>query len=351
MDLPLEWPLTPMLAKAAKAVPAADAVEGGYAYEPKWDGFRGVIARDGEQLEIVSRGGKPLNRYFPELVEQLLPQLPDRCVIDGEIVVRTGDPGRQRLDWEALSARIHPAQSRVAMLAENAPSEFIAFDLIALEDEDLSSARFEQRRQRLEEVLSGSTSPLHLTRLTKDSAVAQQWFDTFEGAGLDGVIAKPLASSYQPGKRTMIKVKHSRTADAVLLGYRVHKSGSGVGSLLLGLHDDQGNLVNVGGIAAFTNTRRAELIDELEPLVIRDSGGEASTGETDRSRFTSSKDVSFVRLRPERVVEVAFDQLEGNRFRHAVTFVRWRPDREPASCTLEQVDRAVAYDLQDVLAS
>ncbi len=349
MELPVQWPLTPMLAKAAKAVPAADSIDGGYSYEPKWDGFRGLIARDGDDLELMSRAGKPLNRYFPELVEALTPQLPERCVLDGEIVVRTGEPGAQRLDWEALSARIHPAASRVAKLAQESPAEFIAFDALAIGDDDLTGEPFSTRRTALQEALSEAGHPLHITRITGDQARAESWFETFEGAGLDGVIAKPNNGTYQPGKRAMLKVKHSRTADAVLLGYRIHKSGSGVGSLLLGLHDDAGNLVNVGGIAAFSNARRAELVEELEPLVIRDSGGQAVRGETDRSRFAANKDVSFVQLAPERVVEVAFDQLEGNRFRHAVTFVRWRPDRDPASCTLDQVDRAVNYDLGEVL--
>nr|WP_290370744.1 ATP-dependent DNA ligase [Ruania suaedae] len=352
MDLPIDLPLTPMLAKAAKAVPAADAVEGGYTYEPKWDGFRGILLRDGDEIEIASRGSKPLTRYFPEMVEAVRAHLPARCAIDGEIVVRSGQPGSQRLDWEALSQRIHPAESRVRRLAAETPAEFVAFDLLALDDENLTTAPFTERRARLEQVLGAlaEDAPIHLTRVTGDAAVAQDWFERFEGAGLDGVVAKANRSRYEPGKRTMIKVKHARTAEAVVVGYRVHKSGQGVGSLLLGLHTDEGQLINVGGIAAFTNARRLELVDELEPLVERDDDGDAVRGETDRSRFSSSKDVSFVRLRPERVVEVRFDQLEGHRFRHAVTFLRWRPDRDPTSCTLDQVDRAVAYDLGEVLA-
>ncbi|UFU08392.1 ATP-dependent DNA ligase [Ruania halotolerans] len=343
-----------MLAKAAKEVPASGAVDGGYTYEPKWDGFRGILLRDGDEVEIASRGSKPLTRYFPELVEAIRHHLPSRCAIDGEIVVRSGEPGAQRLDWEALSQRIHPAESRVQRLAAETPAEFVAFDLLAIGDEDLMEAPFDQRRARLEEVLAdlaghADPAPIHLTRVTDDEAVARDWFERFEGAGLDGVIAKPNRSTYQPGKRTMIKVKHSRTAEAVAVGYRVHKSGQGVGSLLLGLYTDDGQLINVGGIAAFTNARRLELVEELEPLVARDDDGDAVRGETDRSRFSSNKDVSFVRLRPERVVEVKFDQLEGHRFRHAVTFLRWRPDRDATSCTLDQVDRAVAYDLGEVL--
>ncbi|QOR72665.1 ATP-dependent DNA ligase [Ruania alkalisoli] len=351
MSLPIQLPITPMLAKAAQAVPAADAVEGGYTYEPKWDGFRGILLRDGGDIEIASRGSKPLTRYFPELVEAIREHLPPRCAIDGEIVVRSGEPGSQRLDWEALSQRIHPAESRVKRLAAETPAEFVAFDLLAVDDEDLMGTTFAQRRARLEDVLAdlAEDAPIHLTRVTDDDAVAQDWFERFEGAGLDGVIAKPNRSVYEPGKRTMIKVKHSRTAEAVVVGYRVHKSGRGVGSLLLGLYTEDGQLINVGGIAAFTNARRLELVDELEPFVERDDAGDAVRAETDRSRFSASKDVSFVRLRPERVVEVKFDQLEGHRFRHAVTFLRWRPDRESTSCTLDQVDRAVAYDLGDVL--
>ncbi|HLS15828.1 MAG TPA: ATP-dependent DNA ligase [Beutenbergiaceae bacterium] len=353
MDLPIDWPLTPMLAKGVAKVPDADAVEGGYAYEPKWDGFRGILARDGDTVEIGSRGSRPLTRYFPELVRAALEHLPAQCVLDGEIVVRSGEPGSQRLDWEALSARIHPAVSRVERLSTETPAEFIAFDALALHGENLMAGDFADRRAALAATLAGTAAnaPVHLTRLTKDTATAQEWFARFEGAGLDGVIAKPLRGPYLPGKRAMLKVKHSRTAEAVLLGYRVHKSGTGVGSLLLGLYTDDGELVNVGGIAAFTNARRAELVDELEPWVIRGEDGEAVRGETDRSRFTASKDVSYIRLRPERVVEVAFDQLEGNRFRHAVKFLRWRPDRDPRSATLDQVDRAVAYDLGAVLAT
>ncbi|TDE90870.1 ATP-dependent DNA ligase [Occultella glacieicola] len=352
MRLPIDLPVTPMLAKAVKAVPAPDAVEGGYSYEPKWDGFRGIILRDGDEVEIASRGSKPLTRYFPELVEAVTAHLPSRCAVDGEIVVRSGEAGSQRLDWEALSQRIHPADSRVRRLAAETPSEFVAFDLLALGDDDLMGEAFSVRRARLEAMFDAVSpgAPIHLTRVTGDDAVANDWFERFEGAGLDGVVAKPLAQPYAPGKRTMLKIKHARTADAVLVGYRVHKSGQGVGSLLLGMYTEDGSLVNVGGISAFTNARRLELVDELDELVARGDDGAAVRGETDRSRFSASKDVSFVRLRPERVVEVAFDQLEGWRFRHSVTFLRWRPDRDPESCLIDQVDRAVAYDLDAVLA-
>ncbi|TWE12929.1 ATP-dependent DNA ligase [Rudaeicoccus suwonensis] len=351
MDLPLELPITPMLAKATPDVPEADSVEGGYLYEPKWDGFRCIVMRDGDDIEIASRGSKPLTRYFPEVVEAARQLLPDKCALDGEIVVRSGEPGAQRLDWEALGQRIHPADSRVRKLSLETPAEVIFFDALVVDGRSLLDVEFEQRRAALVDAVQDAGHPFHVTAITDDASVARDWFTRFEGAGLDGVVAKARRSTYQPGKRTMLKIKHSRTAEAVLLGYRIHKSGNGVGSLLLGLYDDAGHLRNVGGILAFTTKRRLELIDELAPLVETDDAGEAMRGETDRSRFSSNKDVSFVRLRPERVVEVKFDQLEGSRFRHGVSFLRWRPDRDPQSCLLEQVDRAAAYDLGEVLAT
>lgn len=340
-----------MLAKSVPSVPAADAVEGGYAYEPKWDGFRCLVVKDGEDVELASRGKKPLTRYFPEVVRACQEHLPERIILDGEIVVRGGEPGAQRLEWELLGQRIHPADSRVRRLSEETPAEVIAFDLLSVGDVGLLEAPFATRRERLETVFGdiAKGAPLHLTRVTRDATEAQDWFTRFEGAGLDGVVAKALSSPYTPGRRTMLKVKHKRTAEAVVTGYRVHKSGEGVGSLLLGLYRD-GRLFNVGGIAAFTTARRRELVEELEPLVLRDAEGDIEHAETDRSRFSSGKDVSYVPLRPERVVEVAFDQLEGYRFRHTVQFLRWRPDRDPESCTLEQIERAPAYDLGGVLA-
>lgn len=351
MDLPLQLPISPMLAKATAAVPAADSVEGGLVYEPKWDGFRVILMRDGDEVELASRGSKPLTRYFPEVVAAALRFLPDRIAFDGEIVVRSGEPGAQRLAFEALGQRIHPADSRVRMLSEQTPAEVVFFDALVVDGRNIADRPFAQRREALASALAEqpADSPFHLTRITDDAAAAQEWFTRFEGAGLDGVIAKPLAAPYQPGKRIMLKVKHSRTAEAVLVGYRVHKSGEGVGSLLIGMYDADGNLRNVGGISAFTMARRRELIDELDDLVVRDGDGAAATGETDRSRFSGNKDVSFVRLRPEKVVEVKFDQLEGSRFRHAVGFLRWRPDRDPESCLLDQVERAAAYDLDEVL--
>jgi ATP-dependent DNA ligase len=340
---------SPMLAKAVAAVPDPDKTPGGLLFEPKWDGFRGLIAWDGETVEIGSRGAKPLTRYFPELVEAIPEVLPGPCLLDGEIVVATGPQGAQRLDWEALSQRIHPAASRVAKLATETPAMFIAFDLLAYGEDDLIDQSFETRRERLETVMAAVEHPLHITRTTRDREAAVRWLAEFEGAGLDGVVAKPLAQPYAPGKRTLFKIKHARTADVVALGYRVHKSGSGVGSLLVGLYDEDGVLRQVGGVAAWSDARRRELVDELAPLVERDDDGAAVTAEGERSRFSGSKDVSFVRLRPERVLEVRYDQLEGARFRHTVQFERWRPDRDARSCTYDQLDTVAGYDLADVL--
>ncbi len=321
----------PMLAKSVPAIPDPAKTPGGLSFEPKWDGFRALIAWDGTDVEIGSRGAKPLTRYFPELVAACRALLPEPCLIDGEIVVAAGDPAR--LQWELLSQRIHPAASRVRMLSETTPAMFIAFDLLARGERDLQSEPFRLRRAQLEDLLDGVPAPIHVTRTTGDRALAERWLAQFEGAGLDGVVAKPLGAPYAPGKRTMFKIKHARTADVVLLGYRVHKSGSGVGSLLLGLYDETGELQSVGGASAFSDARRLELVHELAPLVETDAAGHAVTGQTDRSRFTASKDTSFVRLRPERVLEVRYDQLEGRRFRHTVQFDRWRPDRDPRSCT------------------
>jgi ATP-dependent DNA ligase len=339
-----------MLAKALDKVPEQDSVPGGLSYEPKWDGFRAIVYFDGEHTEIGSRGSKMLTRYFPELTEAFARLLPTPCVLDGEIVVRTGEPGAERLDWEALSQRIHPADSRVRKLAEETPAKFVAFDLLGVGDDSFLDAPFAQRREALEELVGKLPDPIYLAQTTTDVDLARQWLVEFEGAGLDGVVAKPLAAPYSPGKRLMLKVKHHRTADVVLLGYRVHKSGSGVGSLLLGLYDADGELRNVGGASAFSDKRRLELVDELAPLVLRDDQGDIVTGETDRSRFSSGKDVSFVKLEPTRVIEVRYDQMEGMRFRHTAQFDRWRPDRDARSCTFDQLDRPIAYDLSRVLA-
>lgn len=350
MDLPISLPVSPMLAKAVDAVPLPDSVSGGLSYEPKWDGFRGIVAFDGESVQIGSRGSKMLTRYFPELTEAFARILPGPCVLDGEIVVRTGEPGRERLDWEALTARIHPAASRVERLAQETPAMFVAFDLLAENGASLLQAPFAERRAALEALGAGFEHPLHLSQVTTDVEIARRWLVEFEGAGLDGVVAKPLAAAYAPGKRVMLKAKHHRTADVVVLGYRIHKSGRGVGSLLLGLYDADGNLQNVGGASAFSDARRLALVDELEPLVMRDDEGDVVKGETDRSRFSGNKDVSYVRLRPVRVVEVRYDQMEGARFRHTAQFFRWRPDRDARSCTFEQLETPVAYDLKQVLA-
>jgi ATP-dependent DNA ligase len=339
-----------MLAKAVPVLPDQDSLSGGFGYEPKWDGFRGIVSYDGESVEITSRGSKPLTRYFPELVDALRSQLTEPCVIDGEIVVRRGAPGAERLDWDALSQRIHPAASRIQTLSRETPASFIAFDLIARGGTSLIESPFAERRGSLIDLLAGMIEPIHVSQLTRDADLARRWLVEFEGAGLDGVVAKPLAASYAPGKRVMLKVKHHRSADVVVIGYRVHAGGEGVGSLLLGLYDDAGELRSVGGASAFTMERRRQLVSELDDAVIRDENGDAVTGEGERSRFSSGKDVSFVRLAPTMVAEVRYDQMEGDRFRHTVQFERWRPDRDASSCTFEQLETPVAYDLGEVLA-
>jgi ATP-dependent DNA ligase len=337
-----------MLAKLTDAIPLATEKTGPLSYEPKWDGFRGIVYFDGTDVEIGSRGAKLLTRYFPELVEVFRSQLSSPCILDGEIVVHSGRAGSERLDWELLSQRIHPAESRVTKLAAETPASFVAFDLLSLDGTSLLDSPFGERRAALEKLLSRAAPPLHLSQTSLDPEVAKRWLAEFEGAGLDGVVAKPLDAPYGPGKRTMFKTKHDRTADVVLLGYRIHASGSGVGSLLLGLYGDDGELRNVGGASAFSNARRLELIDELAPLVRHDASGDVVKGATDRSRFSGSKDVSFVALEPSRVIEVKYDQMEGSRFRHTVQFYRWRDDRDPRSCTFEQLERPVAYDLAEV---
>lgn len=347
MDLAL--PLAPMLARAVPAVPEQDAVAGGYSYEPKWDGFRAIVSVTEGVCEIGSRGSKPLTRYFPELVEAFLRLLPDGCVLDGEIVLATGEPGAQRLDWDLLSQRIHPAASRVAMLAKSTPAMLVAFDLLAVDGRSLLEEPYSARREALAALVAGMPHPLHLGRTTADEALARDWLERFEGAGLDGVIAKPLAAHYSPGKRTMLKVKHHRTADVIAIGYRAHISKVGVGSILLGLYGDDGEVRQVGGASAFSDERRVQLLDELAPAVERNEAGEPVRGDGERSRFSGGRDTSFVRLRPELVLEVRYDQREGDRFRHTVQFERWRPDREAASCTMEQLEQPTAYDLGDVL--
>jgi len=341
-----------MLAKAVPSVPEPDSVRGGLRYEPKWDGFRGIVTVDGDDVEIGSRGAKPLTRYFPELVAAFRAQFGGRdhpVVLDGEVVLRSGEPGAERLDWEALSQRIHPAESRIRKLSVETPAQFVAFDLLAVDGSDLVDLPFDERRERLESLADGMTDPLFVTRTTLDVDVAREWLTTFEGAGLDGVVAKPRAKPYEPNKRSMLKVKHHRTADVVAIGYRVHKSGSGVGSLLVGLYGDDGELRQVGGVSAFSDKRRLALVDELDAVVLRDADGRPVTGEGERSRFASGRDTSFVRLSPDRVLEVRYDQMEGDRFRHTVQFERWRPDRDARSCRFDQLEIPSAYDLRDVL--
>lgn len=339
----------PMLAKSVPAIPAPGKHGAGLSFEPKWDGFRAIVSWDGESVEIGSRGSKPLTRYFPELVDAFSRLLPEPCLLDGEIVVATDAGAGRRLQWEALSQRIHPAASRVSLLSEQTPAMFIAFDLLARGDRDLQGDPFSARRRELVELLRAVPDPIHVTRATDDVDLARRWLSEFEGAGLDGVVAKPVDQPYAPGKRTMLKIKHARTADVVAIGYRIHKSGTGVGSLLVGLYGEDGELHGVGGVAAWSDKRRRELVDELAPLVERDAAGDAVTGESDRSRFAASKDVSFVKLRPELVLEVRYDQLEGQRFRHTVQFERWRRDRDARSCTFDQLETVTAYDLADVL--
>ena len=352
-------PVQPMLARALKTVPAPSSVPGRLSYEPKWDGFRCIVFRDGDEVELASRNGKPIGRYFPEVVDAVLAEAPPRCVLDGEIVIaREG-----RLDFEALQQRIHPADSRVRLLATQTPASLVVFDVLALGDEDLHAEPHETRRQRL--LSLGLRGPgVFTTPATQDVAVAARWFEEFEGAGLDGIVAKPLTAPYAPGKRTMLKVKHERTADCVVAGYRLHKSSTPerplLGSLLLGLWDEAGSLQFVGVAASFPMARREKLVRELAPLVTDltrhpwgdwttdDDGGERRPGAI--SRWSAGKDLSFVALRPERVVEVAYDHMEGTRFRHTTQFRRWRDDRDPASCTYAQLEEPVGYDLSVLLA-
>ncbi len=326
-------------------------------FEPKWDGFRCIVFRDGDEVELGSRNEKPLTRYFPEVVDAVRRQTPTRCVLDGEIVIASG-PG---LDFEALLQRIHPAASRIALLAEQTPASFVAFDLLALDDTSYLDHPYAERRAALEDALAAAGPAVFLTPSTDDVELARRWFDAFEGAGLDGIVAKPADAPYSPDKRTMTKVKHTRTADCVLAGYRVHKSGpDAVGSLLLGLYDDAGTLASVGVIGAFPMARRRELHAELQPLVAdwdshpwawaEQEAGTRTPREAESSRWNAGKDLSFVPLRPERVVEVAYDHMEGARFRHTAQFVRWRPDRDPPSCTYAQLERPVSFDLAEVLA-
>jgi len=362
MQLPFDPPLEPMLAKPSDGLPDGD----GWLFEPKWDGFRAIVFRDGDEVLIQSRDLKPLDRYFPELEDPLRASLPERCVIDGEVVIAR-DGG---LDFEALLLRIHPAASRVKMLAAETPASFVGWDLLALGDDDLRTTPQGERRSRLEEAFAAVQPPVRLTPATRDRATAADWFDRFEGAGLDGVIAKRLDASYQPGKRAMLKIKHQRTADCVVAGFRWHKNGPGthVGSLLLGIFDDEGKLHHVGITSSFTWDKRAALVEVLEPL--RENANEghpwqewadwASMGAADASgqrlpgatsRWNRGKDLSWEALRPERVFEVAYDHLQGDRFRHATTFKRWRPDKQPSDCRYDQLEETPAFEIARIFGT
>jgi DNA ligase D-like protein (predicted polymerase) len=354
--MPVVPPVPPMLAKAVKGIAALDGQD--VSFEPKWDGFRSIVFRSGDLVEIGSRNEKPMTRYFPEVVEAALANLPEKCVVDGEIIVVR--PGEDRLDFDLLSQRIHPAASRVKKLSVETPAQFVAFDLLALGDDDLTGRPFHERRALLEQALAGAEAPIHLTAATTDRAVASEWFTEFEGAGLDGLVAKQLDGTYEPDKRTMAKIKHERTADCVVAGYRTHKSGDDlIGSLLLGIHDADGQLLSVGVIGAFPMARRRELFDELQPLVTsfddhpwawaKQEEGTRTPQNAAGSRWAAGKDLSFTPLRPERVVEVRYDHMEGVRFRHTAQFVRWRPDKEPRDCTYDQLDEPVSYDLSEEL--
>ena len=357
MRLPFDPPLAPMLSSAADALPGGE----GWQFEPKWDGFRTLVFRDGDEILLQSRDERPMNRYFPELVAPLAATLPGRCVIDGEIVI-VGSGG---LDFEALLLRIHPAVSRVQRLAAQAPASFVAWDLLALGDEDLRHAPLAVRRERLEQVLADAAPPVHLSPATRDRTLAEDWFRRFEGAGLDGVMAKRLDEPYRDGERTMIKVKHARTADCVVAGFRWHKKGTGtmVGSLLLGLYDDHDTLHHVGVAAAFTNAVRKQLVAELAPLrdnafenhpwrdwaEAQEDAGQRLPGAT--SRWNRGKDLSWEPLRPERVCEVSYDHMQGSRFRHAAQFLRWRPDKRPQDCRYDQLEVTPAYELGRVFGA
>ncbi len=358
MALPISPPLAPMLAKLSDDIPEGD----GWLYEPKWDGFRCIVFRDGDTIELASRNERPFTRYFPELLAPLLAELPQRCVVDGEIVVPASDD--RGLDFDALLQRIHPAESRVRRLAAETPASFVAFDLLALGDRNLLTEPLSLRHGLLADTLAGAGAPIFLCPSTTDATVARRWFTEFEGAGLDGVIGKRLADPYTPDKRILVKVKHRRTADCVIAGYRVHKDGKGVGSLLLGLFDRQGKLNHVGVAASFTAKRRAELLIELAPLTHDATADhpwrewaqwqQAATEDGQRmpgagSRWNAGKDLSWVPLRIERVAEVTFGQLQEGRFRHGSQFLHWRSDREPASCTYDQLDVAAPVPFAQVV--
>jgi ATP-dependent DNA ligase len=347
-------PIEPMLAKLAEELPAGE-----YLYEPKWDGFRAIVFRGADDVYIQSRDSRPLDRYFPELHDELLERLPRQCVVDGEIVIVT----EHGLDFDVLQLRLHPAASRVAKLAKETPSSFVAFDLLAVDGRDLMDEPQATRRVALEKLLAKVKPPVHLTPVTRDRAIALDWLTRFEGAGLDGVIAKPVSSTYQPGKRAMIKVKHARTAECVVAGFRWHKSGKDVvGSLLLGLYDDNGVLQHVGVTSSFTMAVRKQLAKELEPLrknAMDDhpwrewagAAAESSRMPGGQSRWSAGKDLSWEPVRIERVCEVKYDHMQGDRFRHAAIFLRWRPDKQPQDCRYDQLEVTKPYELEKIFSS
>ena len=354
MNLPVNPPVSPMLAKAVSGLPDGESL----VFEPKWDGFRSIVFRDGDEVELGSRNERPLTRYFPEVVAAVRQNLPERCVVDGEIVVAT-DAG---LDFDVLQQRLHPAASRVNMLSTTTPAALVVFDILALGGDDLRSTPFGERREILQGALSAARPPVHLTPATADRDVAARWFEEFEGAGLDGLVAKDRNLRYSENKRVMLKIKHERTADCVVAGFRWHKSGPIVGSLLLGLYDDAGVLHHAGITASFTMVRRRELVEELAPYRMDDfdghpwqAWGEVSEGAGRMpgaaSRWNAKKDLSWIPLRPELVCEVAYDHLQGDRFRHATTFRRWRTDRKPQSCRYDQMETVVPSLLSDVFSS
>jgi ATP-dependent DNA ligase len=365
-DLPVRPPVAPMLAKLARELPSGD-----YIYEPKWDGFRCIVFRSGTEVELGSRNELPLTRYFPELVRALSEVLPGRAVLDGEVVIA----GPSGLDFDALSQRVHPAESRVKLLAEKTPASFIAFDLLAIGDRDLRQEPFHERRRLLESVIgeAGPSVGVHLTPATRDRSLAGDWFARFEGAGLDGVVAKAADLAYVAGKRVMVKVKHERTAEFVVGGFRWYRTSSGtatgdseVGSLMLGLYDDAGDLSHVGVIGAFAAEQRRQLVEVLAPYRVGTDGGPqghpwagwASASEVAgprlpgaRSRWNAKKDLTFELLRPELVVEAAYEHLQGTRLRHTAQFRRWRPDRDARSCTYDQLDAVVPMELAEVFGA
>lgn len=354
MKLPVNPPILPMLAKRVSELPSV----GNWIFEPKWDGFRALVFRDGDEVVIQSRDEKPLNRYFPELLEPLRAQLPKRVVLDGEVVVAQ----KGALDFDALQLRIHPAESRVKLLSQQIPASIVFFDLLAEGKRDLRSVRFEERRRMLESALASAKPPLHITPATRDFKVASDWFRRFEGAGLDGVVAKPIEGTYESNKRVMIKVKHERDCDCVVAGFRWHKKGEGtkVGSLLLGLFDDDGALHHVGVCASFTDQKRIELVDFLAPYrknALKNHPWKewAELGDGQRmpgaqSRWSSGKDMSWEPLRPQLVVEVAYDHMQGSRFRHTAQFRRWRKDKKPSDCTFAQLEVVPPHELERIFS-